>query len=108
MSVLRVTEPIARNNDPITSFAAGENPEARINAEHAVTQILRGAAHHGIAFTAHEVITTAHEAGDRWTGQRLRTALKTLERKGIAVQAGKRAGGSPTGRSAMTWKLADR
>ena len=108
MSSQRVSDaPIARTNDPITSFTAGENQAAREASEMAVLDILRGAAHHGIAFSAHDIATVAADEGDPWTPQRLRTATRQLIRKGHVIEAGRRANASPTGRSAMTYTLAE-
>jgi hypothetical protein len=108
MSRSSVTDyPVARTTDPLESYLAGESQSAREASELAVLEILRGAAHHNVAFSAHEVESTASESGDPWTPQRLRTAIAQLRRKGLVVEAGRREGASPTGRAAMTYTLAE-
>lgn len=102
MSSLRVQEAVARNTDPIESFEAGENPSAREASEREVLAILR--------FTSHMALTDGQIADRRtgdWTPQRLRTARKQLVDKGLVVKAGRREGASPTGRAAMTYRIAE-
>jgi hypothetical protein len=110
MSQLRVYDaPVARDTDPITSTIAGENQAAREASEQAVLNILTfNAQINGKPMTAHDIVVTAHLGGAPWTEQRLRTALAQLGRKGIIQHAGRRDAASPTGRSAQTWKLAQR
>lgn len=107
---LRVaTAPIARPNDPITSYEAGENQPAREASEQAILNILTfNQQMGGSPMSAHDIVRIAHLGGMPWTGQRLRTAIAQLGRKGYVSEAGVKQNASPTGRSAMTWKLADR
>lgn len=95
--------PVARNSDPMTSVEAGENQQAREASEREVLAILR--------FNASSALSDEQIAQRRtgdWTPQRLRTARAQLVRKGLVESAGRREGASPTGRAAMTWKLAIR
>lgn len=110
MSQLRVYDrPVARNTDPITSDLAGENPAAREASELAVLDIL---AINDDAMTDH-AIWQAHDdqclmmRSVSYTPQRLRTARAQLVADGVIVDAGRLPHASPTGRSAMAWKLAE-
>jgi hypothetical protein len=105
---LRVAQAVARNTDPITSTLAGENRDARQESEREVYAILanthRALSDHEI-YEAHEL--AALITGDRtYTPQRIRTARDQLVKNELVKAAGRRAGASPTGRSAMTWSLA--
>ena len=101
MSTLRVTDaPVARTNDPIQSYTAGENQAAREASEQAVLAALNDSLN---PLTSTGVF---YMSGGRWTEQRTRTAIKQLVRKGLVVEAGVRAGASPTGRAAQTYTLA--
>lgn len=109
-TLLRVADaPVARADDPITSTLAGENQAAREASEQAVLNIIT--TNQGIGrepMSSHDIVVIAHLAGAPWTEQRLRTALAQLGRKGVIEHAGRRENASPTGRSAMTWKLVQR
>ena len=107
MSTLRVVDaPIARTNDPITSFEAGENQPAREASELMVMAIFH--AHTNLSpLLASEVVDIADLAGMPWTAQRIRTAIAQLVRKGLLAEGGRREKASPTGRAAMTYRLAE-
>lgn len=105
---LRVQTPTSRPSDPITSDWAGENADARQESEREVYAILantdRPLSDHEI-YEHHEL--AAMFMHDRtYTPQRLRTARDQLVKTGLVTAAGRRAGASPTGRSAETWVLA--
>lgn len=100
-NTMRVADaPIARTADPITSFEAGENREAREASERAVLVALSD------SLTPLTSTGVFYLASGLWTEQRIRTAIKQLIRKGLVVEAGRREGASPTGRAAMTYTLA--
>lgn len=101
--------PVARNSDPMTSVEAGENQQAREASEKAVLDILTFNHECDLpAMSARDIICVAQLGGMPWTEQRLRTAIAQLNRSGLIESAGRREGASPTGRAAMTWKLATR
>lgn len=99
-----VDRPVARATDPIDSYLAGENQTAREASERIVVSILAASER---AMSAHAVETVAAQARMPWTGSRYRTAIKQLVRKGIVTEAGRKPHASPTGRSAMTYTLAE-
>jgi len=102
MSMLRVAEaPVARTEDPIESYEAGENQSAREASEHAVLDALTDSL---TPLTSRGVF---YLASGQWTEQRIRTAIKQLVRKGLVVEAGRKEGASPTGRAAMTYQAAE-
>ena len=97
-----ITNPVARSTDPITSDLAGENTDARKDAQSAVYRILWAAdwpLSDWQIFQQYQLL----EIG-RLTQQRLRTARKELQDRGFVEPAGFQYGASETGRKAMTWK----
>lgn len=106
---LRVSDaPVARDTDPITSFEAGENPAAREASEQAVLAVLRYFEAEDLPAPSDHMLELNAEPHNTFTPQRIRTARAQLVRKGLVESAGRVEGASPTGRAAMTWKLADR
>ena len=102
MSMLRVAEaPVARTDDPIESYEAGESQTAREASERAVLAALRD------SLTPLTSMQAFYLASGQWTEQRIRTAIKQLVRKGLVVEAGRKEGASPTGRAAQTYALAE-
>lgn len=103
--------PVARNTDPITSVIAGENQAAREASELEVIAGLEWHANQGKTATDEDIHWWHWMFGlssKNYTPQRIRTARAQLVKKGLVVEAGRRENASPTGRSAMTWKLAQR
>lgn len=105
---LRVADaPVARANDPITAYIAGESLTAREASEREVLAIL--ALGGGVTDTTiYRLHTDRAIHGIQFTEQRIRTARAQLVTKGIVEVAGIHPHGSPTGRAATMWKLADR
>ena len=108
-NLLRVTDaPVARTNDPITSFTAGENVAAREGAELAVIAALSSRYASMNHMPDHAIVAWVNKHdGLNVTDQRIRTARAGLVAKRLVVEAGRFEGMSPTGRAAMTWKLAE-
>lgn len=109
-NTLRVTDgPVARSTDPIESFEAGDERAAREASEVAVIAALDSNYAKSNHMSDHYIgwWISKHE-GLHVTQQRIRTARKQLVAKRLVVAAGRVDGVSPTGRAAMTWKLADR
>ena len=101
-TLLRVVDaPVARRDDPIESYEAGENQSAREASERAVLAALRDSL---TPLTSRGVF---YLASGQWTEQRIRTAIKQLVRKGLVVEAGRKEGASPTGRAAQTYTIAE-
>lgn len=101
--------PVARPDDPITSYLAGENPTAREASEREVLAILGlgGGVTDTTIYRIH--LTRAARTGNiPFTEQRIRTARAQLVTKGIVEAAGVIPHGSPTGRAATMWKLVQR
>lgn len=106
--VQRVAErPIAKKNDNVTSYLAGENLTARRNALHEVWDILDASCKPMTDTELKEQNRRRFKAGvttRRWTRQRLATAAVDLRDLYKVIENGPlRPHGSPTGRVAQTW-----
>ena len=101
--------PVARTNDPIESYEAGENVAAREGAELAVIAALSSRYASMNHMPDHAIVRWINKHdGLHVTEQRIRTARAGLVAKRLVEPAGRFEGMSPTGRAAMTWKLVTR
>lgn len=103
--------PVARNDDPITSFEAGDNDRIRIDARDYVLRIML---EHGKPIFHHDLVPLVnqraaedrvrplvkHGAEDFWSEPRIRTACASLEKMGLVKKLPKVPGASPRGRAA--------
>ncbi len=102
-----VDAPVARRDDPVTSYVAGENRHARVDGRTVVLAVLRdvGEPLTDSGIYDHYLLRFAGLTKTPLTPQRIRTARAYLVDEGVVVDAGVVAGGSPTGRGAHAWAV---
>lgn len=107
-----VTEPIARRDDPLTSYLAGDRPAQRVAARDWVVRILGqlpgGTDDSRLCLLYDLAVEDAERAGrpvKRVAHQRLRSARASLTREGKVTHAGD--GTSLLGNRAQKWRLSD-
>lgn len=106
-------EPVARRDDPLTSYLAGDRTGQRVYARHWVVRLLRLAPvpldDTRLCLAYDMAVAEAEASGrpvQRVAHQRLRTARASLTREGIVAFAGD--GNSLAGNRAQKWRLSDR
>lgn len=109
--------PVARNDDPITSFEAGDNDRIRVDARDFVLKVMRD---HGKPIFHHELVPLVNRLAadnhivplvrygddEAWSEQRIRTACASLVKMTKVIMLPKVPGASPKKRAAHQWVAA--